>query len=135
MTGAHRAENVGSDDTRTVADLVAETPAAPVDPDRPVVDARTPEDKRAAIEDLRAELGDTVSELAHRVDVPSRVKARGEEVTAQAKAGLERAQTALDENAPQVGRVVRERPGSVAAAAVAAVLAVLVVNRLRRRNA
>ncbi|MBW0116678.1 DUF3618 domain-containing protein [Pseudonocardia abyssalis] len=133
MTGAHRADD-GDAETRTVADLVADGPG-PVDPDRPVVDARTPEDKRAAIEELRADLGDTVSELAHRVDVPARVKARGEEVTAQAKAGLGRAQSVLDDNAPQVGQVVRERPGSVAAAALAAVLAVLVVTRLRQRNA
>lgn len=131
MSGAHRAD--GPDDV-TVADPVPVDPA-PVDPDRPVVDARSAEDKRAAIEELRADLGDTVSELAHRVDVPARVKARGEEVTAQAKAGWERAQTVLDEKAPQVGQVVRERPGSVAAAALAAVVAVLVVTRLRRRDA
>lgn len=122
MTGAHRSGEHG-DGQRTVADLVAETP--PVDPDRPVVDARSPQDRRAAVEELRADLGETVSELAQRVDVPARVQARREELTAQAR-------SALDRHAPQV---VRERPGAVTAAAVAAVLAAVVVARVRARNA
>lgn len=134
MTGSHRSEETG--DGRTVADLVATSEAArapqPVDPDRPVVDARPPQERRAAVEELRDDLGETVAELAQRVDVPARVRARREELTAQARQGVDRARSAVDRNAPPV---VRERPGTAAAALAAAVLAVLVVARLRARRA
>ena len=141
MTETHRTPDPRTSDPRTpdpaptgAADPAPDGAAAPgpVDPDRPVVDARSPQERRAAVEELRADLGATVSELAQRVDVPARVQARREELTAQARDGVDRARSAVDRHAP---RVVRERPGAVTAAAVAAVLAVVVVSRVRARRA
>lgn len=111
-----------------------ETGAGPVDPHRPVVDGRehTPEERRAELEELRQDLGSTVEELAHRVDVPTRVRERRAEVSARARVQLARAQSALDDKAPPVGRAVRERPGLVAGAAVGVPLALLLAGRLRR---
>lgn len=134
MTGTHRTPDpVPTPDPVTGPDPAGAAPAADaVDPARPVVDARSPQDRRAAVEELREDLGATVSELAQRVDVPARVQARRQELTAQARDGVRRARTAVDRHAPQV---VRERPGAVTAAAVAAVLAVIVAARLRARGA
>jgi hypothetical protein len=45
--------------------------------------AKSPEELRAELEAKRAELGDTVEELAHRVDVPAQVKAKKAETVAR----------------------------------------------------
>jgi hypothetical protein len=104
----------------------------PVAPDRPYVDgsAKSPDELRAEVreladerrdsaeqlrvEELRAEVGATIGELAARFDVPARVRARKDR--------------AVDE--------VRGRPGAVggAAAAVVAFVALLVALRRRRRR-
>lgn len=113
---------------------LAETGPGPVDANRPVVDGREPgpEERRAEIDGLRHELGDTVEELAHRVDVPARVKARGAETADRARVQVARAQAVLDEKAPPVGRVVRERPALVAGAVIGVPAALLLAGRLRR---
>ncbi len=97
----------------------------PVVPDRPYVDgsAKSPDElrteareladeRRDHIEELRAEVGATVGELAARLDVPARVRARKDRT--------------VDE--------VRERPGAVGGAAAAAVALVLLLVVLRRRR-
>jgi len=45
--------------------------------------AKSPEELRADLAAKRAELGDTVEELAHRVDVPAQVKAKKAETVAK----------------------------------------------------
>ena len=40
---------------------------------------KSPEQLRAEVGEMRAELGDTVEELAHRVDVPAQVRAKKED--------------------------------------------------------
>ncbi|WP_300008621.1 DUF3618 domain-containing protein [Pseudonocardia sp.] len=110
--------------------------AGPVDESRPVVDGRpddrSPDERRADMEELRGELGETVTELAHRLDVPAQIRARRDETTARARDRLDRVQTVLEEKAPPVGRAAREQPTLVAAALL--VLVVLVVNRARPRR-
>jgi hypothetical protein len=127
----HRPTETGSG-----TDTGTDTGAGPVDPHRPVVDGRerTPEELRGELEELRQDLGSTVEELAHRVDVPTRVRERRAEVSARARVQLARAQSALDDKAPPVGRAVRERPALVAGAVVGVPLLLLLVGRLRRGN-
>lgn len=43
---------------------------------------RSPEELRTDLGELRAELGATVDELTHRVDVPARAKAKKDEIVA-----------------------------------------------------
>ena len=45
--------------------------------------AKSPEELRAELDAKRAELGDTVEELTHRVDVPAQVKAKKAETVAR----------------------------------------------------
>lgn len=120
--------------------------AVPVAPDRPVVDGRTisPEELReevdelsdarvAHIEELRAELGDTVEELVSRFDVSARVRARKDETVAAALEQVDQLYRLVSDKVAQVRRSVREKPGAVAGAAAA--LLVLIVLRRRRRKA
>ncbi len=87
---------------------------------------RSESEQRADLEELREELGVTVTELAHRADVPSRVRARRDDALARARAVGEQAKTAVAEKAPAL------RPPIIAAGA--AVLLLLVVLRHKRRN-
>ena len=48
-----------------------------------MTEAKSPEELRAELSAKRAELGDTVEELAHRVDVPAQVKAKKAETVAK----------------------------------------------------
>jgi MYXO-CTERM domain-containing protein len=120
--------------------------AVPVAPDRPVVDGRTlsPEELREEveelrdervvhIEELRAELGDTVEELASRFDVPARVQARKEETVAAALQQVDQLYRLVTDKVAEVRRFVQEKPG--AAAGAAAALLLLIVLRRRRRKA
>jgi hypothetical protein len=74
---------------------------------------KSPEELRAELTAKRAQLGDTIEELAHRVDVPSQVKAKRDETVAKlqdAKAhaaqrvheGSEKVKAALADKAPVV---------------------------------
>lgn len=107
----------------------------PATPGDHAANGRSPEVRRADLDELREDLGDTVEALARRIDVPARVQARREEVTAQAKEQLHRAQEVLEEKAPPVGRAVREQPGTVTAAVAAVLVAAFVASRIRRRRA
>jgi ElaB/YqjD/DUF883 family membrane-anchored ribosome-binding protein len=111
------------------ADEEAGVGAAPVAADRPVVDGSSvsPGELRAEVEqtqdvdtrrveELRAEVADTVQELSARLDVPSRVKQ-------QASANLQATR-----------EVARENPGILAAAAASVALVVIVLWRRSRRS-
>jgi hypothetical protein len=94
---------------------------------------RSSEELREELDTLRAELGDTVEELAHRVDVPARVRAKREETTARVQEQVTQARTVIAEKAPTVETALRDRPALVAG--IALVLSYLLVSRLRRRKA
>jgi hypothetical protein len=94
--------------------------------------ARSPEELREDLGTLRAELGDTVEELAHRVDVPSRVRAKREETTARVQEQVTQARAALAEKAPTVDAAVRDQRTLIAA--ISLVLSYLLVSRMRRRK-
>jgi hypothetical protein len=87
---------------------------------------RSESEQRTDLEELREELGVTVTELAHRADVPSRVRARRDDALARARAIGEQAKTVVAEKAPGL------RPPIIAAGA--AVLLLLVVLRRNRRK-
>jgi ElaB/YqjD/DUF883 family membrane-anchored ribosome-binding protein len=97
-------------------------------------DDRSPEEIRADLGELRVELGETVQELAHRVDVPAQVREKREEATERVQQQVAHARAVLAEKVPVVDRLLRDRPGVVAAGA-AAVGALLMLLRLRRRRA
>lgn len=92
---------------------------------------RTPEQLRSDLEAQRAQVGDTVAELADRADVPARVRARREETTEQIKAQVVRGRGVLAEKAPAVDRAIDERPGMLAGGG-ALVLGFLLLRRRRR---
>lgn len=112
MTGAHRAAGP------------AQNP--------PADSARTPEELRSDLTELRAELGDTVEELAHRVDVPARVRAKKEEATERVQEQVAQAREVIAQKAPGVQQALRERPALVGG--IALVVSYLLVGRLRGRR-
>jgi Protein of unknown function (DUF3618) len=74
---------------------------------------KSPEELRAELSAKRAELGDTVEELAHRVDVPAQVKAKKAETVAKLQdakteatrrvhEGTEKVKAAIADKAPVV---------------------------------
>ena len=77
---------------------------------------------RADIDELRTEIGDTVGELAARVDVPARVKAKKDETAARVQEQTERAKELVAQKAPALDRAARQRPALVVGIAVAVVL-------------
>jgi hypothetical protein len=90
---------------------------------------RSEGEQRAHLEELREELGVTVTELAHRADVPSRVRARRDDALAQARAVGEQAKTVIVEQAPALRSAARQP-----VVAAGAVLLLLLVLRRKRRN-
>jgi ElaB/YqjD/DUF883 family membrane-anchored ribosome-binding protein len=114
-----------------------DVPAAPpLSASRPEVrppDDRSPDQIRADLGDLRVELGETVQELAHRVDAPAQMREKREVVTEQVQQQVAHARKVLAEKVPVVDRLLRDRPGVVAAGAAA--LGALLLLRLRRRRA
>lgn len=91
----------------------------------------TPPDPQREVEELRTELGDTVQELAHRVDVPSRMREKRAETTERVQAQVSHARETVAERAPAAQAALRERPALVAG--IGAVLGFLVLRALRRR--
>ena len=78
---------------------------------------KSPEELRAELAAKRAQLGDTVEELAHRVDVPAQVKAKKDdtvaklhdakvEATRRVHEGTEKVKAAIAEKAPVVQQKV-----------------------------
>lgn len=123
--------------------------------DRPTVDRRDPDELRADLEQQRRELGETVEELVHRVDVPARARERRDEAVAQVRryadrttdavaqrarqaSGQARRQAAragdvLHDRAPGFERAVRERSAALLAVAAALTLVTLIRSGRRRR--
>ena len=95
---------------------------------------RSESEQRAELEELREELGVTVTELAHRADVPSRVRARRDDALAQARAVGEQAKTVVAEQVADKAPALRSAARPPILAAGAAVLLLLVVLRRKRRN-
>jgi len=92
---------------------------------------RSEDGQRVQLEELREELGATVTELAQRADVPARIRARRDETLARGKELGEQAKTLVAEKAPAV-RAAGGSPSALAAGAVAVLLLFLVVRRRRR---
>ena len=92
---------------------------------------RSEQEQRADLEELREELGVTVTELAHRADVPSRVRARRDDALERARAIGEQAKTLVAEQAPAVGAAATRPP---VLAVGAAILLLLIVLRRKRRG-
>jgi hypothetical protein len=90
---------------------------------------RSEDEQRVDLEELRGELGATVTELAQRVDVPARVRARRAETMARGREIGEQVKTLIAEKAPAVWAAGRS---PVALAAGAVLLLVLVLRRRRR---
>jgi ElaB/YqjD/DUF883 family membrane-anchored ribosome-binding protein len=89
------------------------------------------------VEQLRSELGDTVEELVHRVDVPQRLREKRAEATERVQAQVTHAREVvaqkMTENAPAVEDAVRQRP--LVVGGVIAALLLLLLRSVRRRRA
>ena len=83
---------------------------------------KSPEELRAELAAKRTQLGDTVEELAHRVDVPAQVKAKKDdtvaklhdakvEATRRVHDGTEKVKAAIAEKAPVVQQKVDQAVG------------------------
>jgi predicted transcriptional regulator len=95
--------------------------------------ARDPEELRQDIGEIRAELGATVEELAHRADVPARVKARKDETVERVQQQVAHVREVATAQAPVLRSSVRDNPVLVGAGALlAAVVAFLIVRRRSR---
>jgi ElaB/YqjD/DUF883 family membrane-anchored ribosome-binding protein len=120
--------------------------APPLAADRPFVDgtSASPEELRAEVErlsneerqhvdDLREEVGDSIAELASRLDVKSRVAERKDDAVAAAHQRVDRARAAAADTAVAAKDTARENPGLVAGAAAAVLVVVVLLLRRRRR--
>jgi hypothetical protein len=91
---------------------------------------------RREVEELRADIGETVEELVHRADVPTRLREKRAETTERVQAQVTRARevvaTQAAEKGPAVQSALQERPAVVGG--VLAALLLLVVRSLRRRR-
>ena len=87
------------------------------------------EELQRDVERTRRELGETVEALAHKVDVPGRVKEQAQETRLRMAIATNEAVDSLPEPvAVQVERA-RRHPGAVAAALIALVLAIWAISR------
>jgi len=88
------------------------------------------------VEQLRADLGDTVEELVHRVDVPQRLREKRAEVTERVQAQVAHTREVVahkvTEKAPAVEDAVRQRP-LVVGGVIAALLLLFLRSQRRRR--
>ncbi|GAA5134258.1 DUF3618 domain-containing protein [Pseudonocardia adelaidensis] len=84
------------------------------------------------VEQLRAELGDTVEELVHRADVPQRLREKRAETAERVQAQVAHAREVVTEKAPAVENAVRQRP--LVVGGVLAALLLLSLRSLRRRR-
>ena len=70
---------------------------------------KSPEELRADLASKRAELGDTVEELAHRVDVPAQVKAKKAETVAKLQDAKDQASRRVHEGTEKVRATIAEK--------------------------
>jgi hypothetical protein len=75
--------------------------------------AKSPEELRAELAAKRAELGDTVEELAHRVDVPAQVKAKKAETVAKLQDAKVEASRRVHEGTEKVKATIAEKAPAV----------------------
>ena len=75
----------------------------------PKTPAKSPEELRADLAVKRAQLGDTVEELAHRVDVPAQVKAKKAETTAKLQDAKAEATRRVHEGTEKVKAVIADK--------------------------
>src|SRR5689334_10955962 len=71
--------------------------------------AKSPEELRAELAAKRAALGDTVEELAHRVDVPAQVKAKKAETLAKLQDAKVEASRRVHEGTEKVKATIAEK--------------------------
>jgi hypothetical protein len=71
--------------------------------------AKSPEELRAELAAKRAELGDTVEELAHRVDVPAQVRAKKDDTLAKLQDAKLQASRRVHEGTEKVKAVYAEK--------------------------
>ena len=83
--------------------------------------AKSPEELRADLEAKRAELGDTVEELAHRVDVPAQVKAKKAETVAKLQDAKDQAARRVQESTAKVRATLADKVPGVQQKAAGAV--------------
>jgi hypothetical protein len=106
---------------------------------RPAGAVEGPDPTRRDVEELRADIGDTVEELVHRVDVPSRIRDKRAETTERVQAQVTHAREVVAEVVTEKGpalqntlqNTLRDRPAVVGG--VLAALLLLLVRNLRRR--
>lgn len=136
-TGAQTEQDAVDAAARRIAAKKAETKSDP--------GQRSPAELRSDLEALRTELGETVEELHHRVDVPTRVResaAGAADTVKGAAAGaaafardqVELGRQVLADKAPPVEAELRERPGRAALIAAVPVVLIFVLLVFRRRG-
>jgi hypothetical protein len=96
-------------------------------------DAAGPDTAQRDVEQLRAEVGETVEELVHRVDVPQRLREKRAETTERVQAQVAHARDVVAEKSPAVQGALRDRP-LVVGGALAALLLLFVRSMRRRRH-
>ena len=74
---------------------------------------KSPEELRADLTAKRAELGDTVEELAHRVDVPAQVKAKKAETVAKLQDAKTEASRRVHEGTEKVKAAIADKAPAV----------------------
>jgi len=72
-------------------------------------ETKSPEELRADLEAKRTELGDTVEELAHRVDVPAQVKAKKAETVAKLQDARDEAARRVHEGTEKVRAAIADK--------------------------
>ena len=70
---------------------------------------KSPEELRADLAAKRAELGDTVEELAHRVDVPAQVKAKKDDTVAKLQEAKAQAARRVHEGTEKVKAAIADK--------------------------
>ena len=84
------------------------------------------------VKEVRAELADTVEELAHRLDVPARLRDKRDVTAQRVQQQVTHARDVVAQRAPALSRMLRQQPAL--AAVIAFLVASLLGRRLRRRT-
>ncbi|SDP74279.1 DUF3618 domain-containing protein [Lentzea jiangxiensis] len=84
------------------------------------------------VERTRRELGETVEALAHKVDVPGRVKEQAHETVVRLTAATNQAVDSLPTPVAEQVEKARRHPGAVAAALIALIVAIWAISRRNR---
>ena len=90
------------------------------------------EELQRDVERTRRELGETVEALAHKVDVPGRVKEQAQETRLRMTAATNQAIDSLPEPVAVQVEKARRHPGAMAAALIALIVAIWAISRRNR---